>query len=340
MKNIVVIMLCATILFGCAYDKYRITDNGREPVFISEFHNNYNGHLFWYKQKNDKGRYIKDETGKYRLFDPNKNTIIYIHGWQGVGIFGWLDHSMTEDAGFLIAPITAFISLMYNVPNNGASFPDFKNQLNKYNVAVFDWQNYNNIAKEHENSENLAYLEEYLKKNPIDWPSIPKNLADELELLTEKDDSGRDIYIVAHSLGNQVIIRAYSELSDKAKERIKLIALLDPFTTDHYDYMSKVVPGDHHWLTGLTTPWLKEDLTGVIKSCGIVDKLVVIPSSDIGASWVANYAEPLGIKVINEYPKQIPFNGLYAYKTKTLHNKPLDWFFLEEKYNEELSIER
>ncbi|MBP7551994.1 MAG: hypothetical protein KA885_01105 [Spirochaetes bacterium] len=338
MKNRILFIFITLLLINCSFDKYQIKENNRDPVFISEFNNNYNGHLFWYKQKNDKGRYIKDETGKYRLFDPNKNTIIYIHGWQGVGVFGWLDHSMTEGAGFLIAPITAFISLMYNIPNNGASFPDFKKQLNKYNVAIFDWQNYNNIAKEHENSENLTYIEEYLRQNPIDWPSIPKNLCDELELLVSTDEDGGDIYIAAHSLGNQAIVRAYSMLSDKAKERIKLIALLDPFTTDHYDYMCKVVPGDHHWLTGLTTPWLKEDLTNVIKSSGIIEKLVVIPSSDIGASWVANYAEPLGIKVINEYPEHLPFDGLYAYKTKTLHNKPLDWFFLEEKYNDQLDI--
>ncbi len=333
MRKLIVLIVAFAIMTGCKLDIYQIKDGKRNEKFIPEVFNNNNGHLFWCDQKDEKGRNLKNDTKQNIIFDYDKDTIIFVHGWQGVGFLGWLNHSIVNGPGVIFAPISGLISFMYNLPNNGASFPDFKKKQQTHNVASFDWQNYNNTAKEHENSEDLLYLEENLKKPPFTWPSIPKNLTDEIELLVNNTKYKGTIYIVAHSIGNQVVIRSYSMLSDKAKERVKNVVLLDPFTTVHYQYMSTRVKGDHTWLTGLTSSWIKEDLTSLLQSSGIIEKTIVIPSSDIGVSWVENFAKPLNITVINEYKKEIPVDFSYAGTTKKLHNNVLDWFFLDERYD-------
>ncbi|HPO51182.1 MAG TPA: hypothetical protein PLO89_12720, partial [Spirochaetota bacterium] len=121
--------------------------------------------FFWYTQKDKKGRPLKDKDNKPKLFDKEKDTIIFVHGWQGVGIYGWTTHSIMTNPSFFLGPIPVLVSLMYNIPTGGAGIPNFKKQLNKYNVAVFDWQEFNNIAENYETSQNLSRLESNLKKN-------------------------------------------------------------------------------------------------------------------------------------------------------------------------------
>ncbi|HOJ64122.1 MAG TPA: hypothetical protein PLE45_06845 [Spirochaetota bacterium] len=331
-------ILSLFILTACISDKYQIKNGERNPVFISEFDNNYNGHLFWFAHKDEKGRYLKDTNNKKILFDPEKDTMIFVHGWQGIGIFGWMEHSILENKGVITGPIFAIISLLYNTPTYGATFPNFEKMESSYNYAIFDWQNYNNITKEHENSENLMILEQYLKNPPKKWPSIPKNFSDEIELLSSFIEPDRNIYIVAHSLGSQVVIMGYNMLSEETKRKIKLVVFLDPFTTEHYNYIAKKTGGDIHWLTGLTNQEVKEDLTKILESSGLKDKLIVISSTDIGKSWVEIFAKPLDIRVIEDDYKDLPFDIFYASKSKKYHDEILKWFFWDKKYNKILNL--
>lgn len=327
------------LLLNCISDKYEIKDNKRDPIFIEEFYNNYNCHLFWFPQKDNKGKFIKDKDNKKLLFDSKKDTMIFIHGWQGVGMFGWMEHSILENRGPITVPIIAIISLLYNIPSYGAALPNFEKMPSGYNFAIFDWQNYNNITKEHENSENLAILEQYLRKNPEKWPSIPENLAKEIELISPYIEPEKYIYLISHSIGNQVVIRAYDLLSFDTKRKIKLLILLDPFITEYYNYLGKKVGTDPHWITGLTSKWLKEDLMRLIERGGLKEKIVVIPTTDIGKSWTDSIAIPLNIKVIDNDYKNFPLNLFYASKTKKYHDEIIKWFFWDKKYYQELGIE-
>lgn len=333
MKRSILFLLFVLFLFpSCLIDQYAIKDGKREPLFIPQFYNNYKGHLFWYTQKDLKGKNLKDEKGKPVIFDKEKETIIFVHGWQGVGIYGWTTHSIMTGPSFFFGPLAILVSWMYNIPTGGAGIPDFKNQLNKYNVATYDWQKFNNIAENYETSQNLSELESNIKKNPVDWINIPEQLRDEIKIMVDNTKYDKKIILVAHSIGTQVTLRAYNMLEPEYKNRISKIFFLDPFTTNHFDYMNEKVGGDNHWMTGNTSKWIKEDITNLLDD-DVKSKLTVIISTDIGKSWVKNFASPLGIKTIEKDFKDFPIDGLYAWRTIRFHDKVMDWFFLDNKYN-------
>ncbi|OHD12595.1 MAG: hypothetical protein A2086_16055 [Spirochaetes bacterium GWD1_27_9] len=338
MKNFFLIFLIFFLFIGCLSDRYEIKDGKREPVLLREFDDNAKGHLFWSSLKDQNGKYIK-ENKKEILFDSTRDTFIYVHGWQGVGYFGWTTHSIMTGPGFFLGPIAIMISMMYNVPGGGAMIAEFKKRQADFNTSVFDWQEYNSIADDYETSQNLPLLEKNLKENPKDWPLLPKNLSDEIELFVTETNYQKDIYLVCHSLGNQVVIRAYNMMPKKVQERIKLIVLLDPFTTNYYNYMSKKLNVDTDWIAGSTNGWVKDELIDLIKKNELKDKLVVIPSSDIGKNWVDDIATPLELKVIDN-TKEVPVDGFYALRTKILHDKIVDKFFIEGKFDEELGIKK
>ncbi|HOV13632.1 MAG TPA: hypothetical protein PK771_05060 [Spirochaetota bacterium] len=329
----ILLVVFSIIFTSCLFDQYAIKDGKREPKFIPFLFNNFKGHLFWYSHKDKKGRTIRNEKGNPIIFKNDRDSIIYVHGWQGVGIYGWTTHKIMTEPSFLLGPIPVIISLMYNIPNGGAAIPDCKKQLNNYNVAIFDWQEFNNIAENYETSENLPRLEKNLKEPPKDWPNIPENLKNEIEFLIEKNNYSEKIILVAHSIGSQVTLRAYNMLNKKYKNMISKIYFLDPFTTNHFDFMNeKLNMGDNHWITGNTSSWIKDDITNLLTD-DVKSKLTVIISTDIGKSWVKNFANPLNIKTIEDDYKNYPFDGLYAWRTITKHDEVINWFFDKNKYH-------
>jgi pimeloyl-ACP methyl ester carboxylesterase len=337
MKKIILILLIPILLTGCVSDIYQIRKGERKQVFIPSYLNNSKGHLFWYAVKDQNGKFVRDNN-KRVLFDKNRNTIIYVHGWQGVGVLGWTNHSLTTRAPLFALPVTALISMMYNVPSNGATFPSHKERITEFNFANFDWQLYNNTESQYENSEDLATLEEYLKKNPYDWPLIPKNLADEIELFVKKTGYEKEIILAAHSIGNQVVLRAYKLLSDETRKKISKIVFLDPFTSDHFDYMNIKTSKDLKWLTGFKNPTIKNELNSLIQSSDIKEKLSVIISTDIGESWVYYFAKPNDLIVIDKDQQQIKLDALYGSRSKKYHELILDWFFSEKRYDKDIGL--
>jgi pimeloyl-ACP methyl ester carboxylesterase len=222
---------------------------------------------------------------------------------------------------------------MYNLPDNGAIFPNEKKTVKDFNFAIFDWQNYNSIDFDFETSENLPLLENYLKSGYKNRPMMPQNLRDELILFVNKSDYRKDITIVAHSIGNQVIIRAYNMLPENIKERIKYIVLLDPFTTNYYDYIFKKAHANYKWLSGSTNPDIKNDLTKLLAEGDINGKLYVIVTTDIGKSWYENFSLPFNIITIEDNYQDIPLNSKFPYKIKKYHNGTVNDYFYEGKYD-------
>jgi pimeloyl-ACP methyl ester carboxylesterase len=321
------------LISGCITDRYTIKDNNRSEVFIPETRDNYSAHLFWYYNRDENGKFIKVNNKKL-LFDSKRDTFIFIHGWRGVGNLGWTNHSVMNGPAMIFPPAAMLISFLYNIPDNGAVFPDEKETIKNYNYAVFDWQKYNSIEFDFETSENLPILENNLKTSAIDRPLIPENLAKEIELFVTKTNYEKNIILAAHSLGNQVVLRAYDMLSDNVKEKVKSVILLDPFTTNYYQYLFDKVHANFEWLSGHVNPDIKNDLTTLIEKSGIKEKLYVIVATDVGKSWAENIAYPLNIVTIENKYKELPLDSSYPYKVKKAHNGVVDKFFFDMEYND------
>jgi len=338
MKKLIILILSVLLLTGCLFDRYQIKEGERKPEFIPVLFNNNKGHLFWFNLKDEDGKYIIDDNKRKVMFDEERDTIIYVHGWQGVGLLGWTRHTLVTEKPLIAMPFTAIISMMYNVPGLGAAFPTIKQRITDFNFAIFDWQLYNNIASEYENTENLAELEDNLRDNPKDWPLIPENLAKELEFFVKKTNYTKNIILTAHSLGSQVVLRAYEMLSQDVRDKIKLVVFLDPFSSNHFEYMYDKLDKNYKWLTGATNPRVKRELNNLIQNNDIKAKLYVIISTDIGASWVYNFAKPNDLPVIDKDFQDIKFNASYGRLVKKYHEDILDWFFSEKKYDKEVGI--
>jgi pimeloyl-ACP methyl ester carboxylesterase len=333
-----VITILLFSITGCLVDRYQIRDGMRNPVFLPMINNNYKGHLFWYYNRDSNGKVRKSDNNKKVIFDKNRDTIIFVHGWQGNGSLGWTQHSLVSGPMRMLGPVTAMISMMYNVPGRGATMPDVKRRTDDYNIAIFDWQSYNNIDGDSETSQNLTILESNLKNPPDNWPDIPENLAQELELFINETGYNRQVILVAHSFGNQVVTRAYNKLSEKAKARVRLIAYLDPFTTNYFDYMGAKMSTDYHWITGATSSWIKDDLTEIMKDSDMIRKTVLIYSSDIGKAWDEYFASPLEIRSYDDEYEELKLWQNYGWKTMKKHEDIVGNVFYYKKFDQILGI--
>jgi pimeloyl-ACP methyl ester carboxylesterase len=337
-SRIIASLLLALFLVSCVVDRFQIVDGSRNPVFIPMVWNNNKGHLFWYYNTDVKGKILKSKNNKKVIFDKGRDTMIFVHGWQGNGSLGWTQHSIMTGPMRFLGPVAALISIMYNVPGRGATMPDVQSRLSEYNVAIFDWQQYNNTAGDYETSQNLSQLEQNLKEPPKNWPDIPENLAEEIELIIAETGYDRQIILTAHSFGNQVVTRAYNMLSEQAKARIKVVVFLDPFTTNYFDYMNKKVAADYHWLTGATTPWIKDDLTQVLKKSEIIEKTVLVYSSDIGKAWDVYFAKPLNIRSYDDNFVEYRLWQNYGWRTVKKHDDVIDSVWTKKKFDQKLGI--
>lgn len=212
-------------------------------IFPTATFDNLSYGLYWFGANNQYEKSSAETSHGSRFYDPNKPTLIFIHGWQK-------GHITDRDRS------------VYFEDNNGWPDEDFANlwRSEGYNVGILYWDQF---ADESEVKDAEAKIwtatgprnMRWLDSNGDYHQGPNQNVVD---ILLESYEqamqyyTGPELRLAGHSLGNQVALRLADQLVS-AQQQGKVtsyevpnrVSLLDPFYSNHSkDYLNGAWVGE------------------------------------------------------------------------------------------------
>jgi len=238
-------------------DGVKIDADNLRPRFITET-NDYG--IYWF---NESGEYLKaGETEQREFYDKEKPTVVFIHGLENTTS---TNNFFRENPFAVRSKVIGEFNLFKTWKDQGYNiaifyWPQFADESDVHNAEAKVWKADSNRTDDDGNLVKMRFRRrDGTFASSTETRSIAEIMLDDY-LSALKNDQGKGVRLIAHSLGSQVasqFLNLLSEKIDKKQAPSKIfpqrLALLDPyFTNGDKDYLG------NRWTGEVSRTYLKE----------------------------------------------------------------------------------